>query len=322
MQARELPSPAGPMPRWDDVRLFLALFRERNLARAGKRLGVDASTTSRRLAGLERELGTRLFDRTREGLRATHAAERLFSPAERMEAAALVFAGDASGFERAVEGRVRISAPPGVADVFLADAIAALHARHPAIVLEIDSRIAVVDLGRREADLALRTVRPRGQDLVQKKLLTTKATLLGSPAYVRSLGTLRSFRDARYVSFGEVLAVLPHGAWIKKHIPDPPVVLVSESYPCQLRAAAAGAGLVFAPPTYGAAYELVEAKLAPALRAALAELPEDDLWLVGHMATREVPRIAAVWSFVEEVFGGVTTAAGVRTRSAVISGRR
>lgn len=309
MQSRpDLPSPAGPMPRWDDVRLFLALFRERNLARAGKRLGVDASTTSRRLVALERELGTRLFDRTREGLRATAAAERLAAPAERMEAAALVFAGDASGFERAIEGRVRLSAPPGIAEVFLADAIPALRARHPSLVLEVDSRIAVVDLGRREADLALRTVRPRGQDLVQKKLLTTRATLLGAPAYVRSLGTLRSFRDAHYVSFGDVLAVLPHGAWVKKHVPEPPLALVSDSYPCQLRAAAAGAGLVFAPRVYTSAYDLVEAKLAPALRSALAELPEDDLWLVGHLATREVPRIAAVWSFLDELFSSAPAA--------------
>src|SRR5688500_890029 len=185
------------MPRWDDVRVFLALYRELNLARAGKRLGFDISTASRRLAALEDQLGTRLFDRTREGLRATAAAEQLYAPAEKMEAAALAFGRDASGFERAIEGRVRISAPPGIAEVFLADAVPALIARRPAILLEIDSRIAVVDLSRREADLAIRTVRPRGQDLVQKKLVTTRATLLGSAAYTRSLGTLKSFRDAR-----------------------------------------------------------------------------------------------------------------------------
>jgi DNA-binding transcriptional LysR family regulator len=306
-----------PTPRWDDVRVFLALYRERSLARAGKRLGFDVSTASRRLATLEEQLGTRLFDRTREGLRATAAAERLYVPAEKMEAAALAFGRDATGFERAIEGRVRISAPPGIAEVFLADAIPVLLDRHPGIVLEVDSRIAVVDLSRREADLAIRTLRPRGQDLVQKKLVTTRATLLGSPEYVRSLGTLKSFRDAKYTFFGaELMSALPHGAWQRKHIPDPPVVLVSDSYVVQLKAAAAGAGLVLASPTYCAAYDLVEVKAAPAIRAALAELPEDDVWLVGHMATRDVPRIAAVWSFVEDVFSGTTTATDVRARRA------
>jgi DNA-binding transcriptional LysR family regulator len=310
------------MPRWDDVRVFLALFRERNLARAGKRLGFDISTASRRLGALEEQLGTRLFDRTREGLRATAAAERLYVPAEKMEAAALAFGRDASGFERAVEGRVRISAPPGIAEVFLADAVPELLERHPAIVIEIDSRIAVVNLSRREADLALRTVRPRGQDLVQKKLLTTRATLLGSPDYVRSLGTLKSFRDARYLLFGpELLASLPHGEWMRKHLPEPPVGLVSDSYVVQLRAAEAGAGLLFAPSVYAAPYDLAPPKMSPALRDDLLELPEDDVWLVGHLATRDVPRIAAVWSFLEEIFTGVTTDAEVRARSARVYSR-
>jgi len=305
----------GPTPRWDDVRVFLALFRERNLARAGKRLGFDISTASRRLTALEEQLGTRLFDRTREGLRATAAAERLLVPAEKMEAAALTFGRDASGFERAVEGRVRLSAPPGIAEVFLAEAVPALLERHPSIVLEIDSRIAVVNLSRREADLAIRTVRPRGQDLVQKKLLTTRATLLGAPDYVRSLGTLRSFRDARYLLFSaELLAALPHGEWLRKHMPEPPVALVSDSYVVQLRAAESGAGLVFAPSVYAATYHLVQPKLTPSLRGDLLELPEDDVWLVGHLATRDVPRIAAVWSFVEELFVGVTNDAEVRAR--------
>ena len=58
---------------WDDVRLFLALLDVRNLHDAGRRLGVDRSTVSRRLAGLERELGTQLFARTRDGLRPTAA---------------------------------------------------------------------------------------------------------------------------------------------------------------------------------------------------------------------------------------------------------
>jgi DNA-binding transcriptional LysR family regulator len=296
-RASELPSTLDSL-RWDDVRLFLALAREGALGPAARRLDVDASTASRRLAALEEALGARLFDR---------------SP-ERMEASAHAFARDATGFEREVEGRVRISAPPGVADVFVAASLPQLLRRHPRIVLEIDARMAVVDLARREADLALRTVRPKGQDLVQKLLSRVRSTALGSPDYVRSLGTLRSLRDARYVMFGEFLAHTPHMAWLKKHLPEPPVALVTDSYVCQLRAAEAGAGLVFATPQIAGVSQLVEPKVSAPVKAALAELPESELWLVGHAATREVPRIAAVWSFFEDLFAGITTAEGVRAR--------
>lgn len=316
MQATPKPVPEVEGLRWDDVRLFLALHREGALAPAAARVGFDASTASRKLAALESRLGTRLFDRSREGLRATAAAELLVSAAEHMEAGALAFARDASGLERAVEGRVRVSAPPGLADVFLAAAVAPLAERHPALTLEIDSRTAVVDLSRREADLALRTLRPRGADLVQKRLSTSRVTPLASPAYARGLGTLKRFHDARYVAFGEILAALPHAAWMKRHLEGARVVLATDSYTCQLRAAEAGAGIVFAAPSFAAMFDLVPVTLAPALRAALAELPEDDLWLVGHAATRDVPRIAAVWTFLDELFGGASSAEDARARLA------
>src|SRR5262245_21946603 len=101
--------------RWDEVRLFLALYRERTLAGAGSTVGLDASTLSRRLAALEEALGTRLFDRTRDGLAPTEGAELLLPAAEEMAAAHARFVQDASGFERAAEGAVRVSVPPGLA---------------------------------------------------------------------------------------------------------------------------------------------------------------------------------------------------------------
>src|SRR5580765_6348650 len=104
--------------RWDDVRLFLALHRERTLAGAAMTVGLDASTLSRRLVALEDALGTRLFDRTREGLVPTQGAELLLPAAEEMAAAHARFSRDASGFERVAEGTVRLSVPPGLAESF------------------------------------------------------------------------------------------------------------------------------------------------------------------------------------------------------------
>src|SRR5687767_690624 len=91
-------------PRWDDVQLFLALYRERTLAAAARQVGLDPSTLSRRLAVLEHALGTRLFDRTRDGLAPSAGAERLLVAAEEMAQAHARFAQDASSFERAAEG--------------------------------------------------------------------------------------------------------------------------------------------------------------------------------------------------------------------------
>jgi DNA-binding transcriptional LysR family regulator len=99
-------------PRWDDVRLLLALLREKSLARAGARLGLDTSTMSRRLSSFEAAIGARLFERTRQGLVATRRAQQLLPAAEAMEAAHAKLFRDASAIETRAAGIVRLSVPP------------------------------------------------------------------------------------------------------------------------------------------------------------------------------------------------------------------
>ena len=288
--------------RWDDVQLFLALAREPSLAKAGARLAVDASTVSRRLAALEESLGLRLFDRTREGLRATAAAERLLPSAEAMEAGASGFARDAESFEREVEGRVRVTAPPGLADAFVAPLLVELHARHPRLTIELDASIGYADLSRREADLALRAGRPKAGDLVSRKIFATREVLLGSEAYVRSLGRLKRAPDARWITYADDLAMLATMRWLRNEAPGMTPILATSDFSAQARAAEAGLGLFVAPRPYVHAYRLVEAPLSRPLASSLGQLPESELWLVGHRALRDVPRIAAVWTFLDESF--------------------
>lgn len=286
--------------RWDDVQLFLALVRDGSLTRAGERLGLDASTVSRRLAALERRLAVRLFDRTRDGMLATEAAEGLLASAETMESGAAGFARDAEGFERSVEGRVRITAPPGFADAFLPRVLVRLAERHPRLLVEIDSRIAVVDLSRREADLALRTIRPQAGDLVQKRVFVTRTVPVGSPSYVASLGTLSEPEAARWIGYGDELASIPQARWMVAHVPRDRRALLTSSFTLQLAAAEAGLGLVLAPAPYTRAFDVVPARLGRRLATSLAALPDDELFLVGHRAQRDVPRVAAVWRYLDE----------------------
>jgi DNA-binding transcriptional LysR family regulator len=293
---------AGPPLHWDDVQLFLALCRETSLGRAAGKLGVDASTVSRRLAALEERLALRLFDRVREGLRTTAAAERLLPSAEAMEAAAAGFSRDAESFEREVEGRVRITAPPGLSSAFVAPMLAELQGRHPRLAIDLDSSIGYADLARRDADLALRANRPRAGDLVAKKLLVAREVALGAPDYVASLGRLKRIADARWITYGDDLGSLATMRWLRQEAPGLSPVLKTSDFAAQARAAEAGLGLFVAPRPFVHAARVVEVALARPLAMSLASLPESELWLVGHRALRHVPRIAAVWSFLEEAF--------------------
>jgi DNA-binding transcriptional LysR family regulator len=285
---------------WDDARVLLALFRERTLRAAGQQLGVNASTIGRRLDALEQALAARLFDRTLDGVLPTAAAERLLAHAEQLEQAALGLAAAAEGFEREPEGVVRVSAAPGIADHFIAPALPRLLERHPRLRIELDSSIAYADLSRREADLALRIVRPTTGDLVAQKLTEDRDAILGSAEYVESLGILRNFADARWLDWGPDLALLPSSQWLRERVPQSAIVMRSSSINALLGAAEHGAGLVMLSGAFQRARRLVTPRLTPALAKQAAELPKLELWLVGHRALREVPRVAAVWDFVIE----------------------
>jgi DNA-binding transcriptional LysR family regulator len=288
--------------RWDDVRVFLAAQRHGSLGAAGVRLGMDTSTVSRRLAALEAALGARLFDRSREGLVPTRSAEIVLPAAEAMEAAHGRFARDASGQEAAAEGVVRVSVAPGLADAFVAPALVRLRARCPKIRIELDASERAVDLTRHEADLAVRSVRPQGSELVMTKITTSRWIAVASPAMVKELGRMTAWEDAPWIAWDRDLASMLPARWLARHVPRAEVALRTSHFASQLVAARSGLGVMLAPDPFARVYALAPVVLADAL-ASTAAWPSDDLWLVGHRALRDVPRVAAVWSFLLEDLG-------------------
>src|SRR4051812_11294056 len=187
---------------WDQVRVFLAVARAGQLAGAAARLGLDVSTVSRRIDRLEAELGVHLFDRTRDGTMATAAAEAMLPAAEDMERGLAQFAAAGGAIETTAEGGVRLAAPPGRADAFIAPLLARFNQRSPRVAVELDASIGYADLTRREADLALRAQRPRSGDLIAVKVVSTRALPLTSPEYAAELGRLQRWSDARWITYG------------------------------------------------------------------------------------------------------------------------
>jgi len=292
--------------QWEQVRLFLAVSREKSLAAASDRLGWDVSTVSRRLDKLEEDVGAPLFDRTREGTAPTALAEQMMPFAEEMEMAASRFVSASAAAETEIEGTVRLTVIPGLADVFVAPALAELRRRHPRLVVELDASIGYADLTRREADIAIRSQRPQNVmgsgDLVSVHLLTTKMMPMTSPDYAKELGKLKKLEDARWIFWGRELSHLPDAVWLRTHAPSIEPVFRTSHFASQLSAARAGLGVVMAAEPFSVT-GLVPVNHARGLDEAWRALPSGDLWLVGHRALRNVPRVAAVWEFVREVIG-------------------
>src|ERR1700741_1958493 len=152
-----------------DLPLILAFSRERTLAGAAEKLDVDLSTVFRRLNALEARMRVRLFDRSARGYQLTAAGERAASAAERVETELLTLDREISGRDQQLSGVLRVTASETLSHAVLPRLFAQFHAAHPRIqlVLSIDNRL--LDLSRREADVALRVRRPVDADLFGRR---------------------------------------------------------------------------------------------------------------------------------------------------------
>lgn len=291
--------PGAANLHWDDVRLFLALCRSRTLGEAGKKLGVDQSTVSRRLAALEDTVAASLFHRGRSGIAATEAAEALLVVAEEIEHAMARFAGAAESLEREVSGSVRVACPPDAAEVLIAPLLPALFARHPALRIELLAGEQVVDVARRVADIALRVVRPTAGDLIVRTLAPVDWVLAATPKLAKKLGTLRSWREVPWITFGDGFAHVPAARWVREHVEADPMVR-SDSLRFQIAVVCTGLGAALMPSKSIEHYGLVPVKIAARLRRSMSPWPRDDLFLVTHRALRNVPRVSAMWELLVE----------------------
>ena len=173
---------------WDDTRVFLALCREHTLRGAARALHIDQATVGRRLASLEAALGSTLFLRTSSGYLLTPAGEAAFELAEKMERSALELLRRTRGMDHRLSGEVRLSTTDSLAVDFVLPALARLHLEHPDIRVLLDSASAVVDLPKRETDIAIRTLRPENPDLILRKLASWPMGLFASADYLRRNG--------------------------------------------------------------------------------------------------------------------------------------
>ncbi|HEY4179507.1 MAG TPA: LysR family transcriptional regulator [Kofleriaceae bacterium] len=173
---------------WGDLRFFLELARSGTLAAAGRKLKVDNTTVGRRLTALERDLGAKLFTRTPDGLVLTTAGEAMRATSEEMEQAVLRGEQQVLGADRSLAGVVRIAATEMLGEVVILPALRALRATHPQIRVEMSVGTARVDVARREADVALRYVRPEGADLMGRRAATVAFGAYATKKYLAKRG--------------------------------------------------------------------------------------------------------------------------------------
>ncbi len=190
---------------WDDMRIFLATARGESLSAAGRTLRLDPATVGRRVARLEAGMGAPLFAKSPQGYALTGAGERLMRHAEAAEQAMQAAAEAVSGGEEGLSGQVRIGAPDGCANFVLPQVCARLSEENPDLDLQVVALPRVVNLSKREADMAVAVSAPTAGRLAVQKitdyhlhLAATRDYLAARPP-VTSLSDLRDHRITGYI---------------------------------------------------------------------------------------------------------------------------
>jgi len=273
---------------WDDLRLFLAVARAGSLSGAGRSLGVTHSTVFRRIGAFEARLRVRLFDRLPGGYALTQAGKEMRDSVIRIEEEITALGLKVTGQDQRPTGTIRITTTDLLAVGVLPRHVAAFRAEWPEIEIEVVVADTVLDLTRREADVALRLGNPGQETLVGRRVGRLAFAVYGA-AGLHARGA-DDPADGDWNGYGSAHG--PLSRRLARWWPDARQVYRTNSIIAAHAGAKAGIGL--------AALPCVIADCDPSLIRAAA-LPEDfmlDLWLLIHEDLRQTARIRLFLDFM------------------------
>lgn len=287
---------------WDDTRIFLALCREQTLRGAARALGVDQATVGRRLASLEHALGATLFLRTSRGYSLTAAGEVAMAAALNMEASAAELQRQILGMDDRMSGVVRVTTTDSFAIDFVIPAIARLHRAQPGIEVQLQASTQMLNLSKREADIAVRTLKPENPDLIVRRVARWSSAIFASADYVQARGVPEpgtAFAGHDLVLYQPYLDSGKEVTLGSEPITHGRIAMTCTSGLLVRRALVNGLGIGEIPLPFGAADGLV--RLWPA-----RECPPYDIWLVTHKDVRHTARVRVVIDAIAEAFAAVS----------------
>jgi len=269
--------------------MFVVLAREKTLAAASRRLGVDQTTVARRLYAFEESLGTALFERGEGRWRLTAFGLRTLERAERIEEDVAAIVRSAEVESDTVSGVVRLTCVAAMSSEYLARHLPVLYARHPDLVIDLIDTDENLNIARHEADLAIRGSRPMRGDFIVRKL-----AVIGMAVYESARMGIGTGRD--WVAYNEDLMHLPEMRWLEGHMEGGRIRLRNSGMETLCGAIASGIGRGILPCFIGDSHS--ELRRSPPGDPVVSR----DSWLLIHRDARESARVAAVADWLIERF--------------------
>lgn len=280
---------------WALVKSFVAVLDAGSLMGAARHLGAQQPTLSRHIAELEAQLKVPLFERTGRGLVPTVAAHAIAAAARDMESGAVALAHVLAGQREQTVGTVRVATSQVAATYLLPPVLAALQVEEPGIQVELVASNAISNLLRREADIAVRMVRPQQSSLVARKLADLPIVACAHHDYLQRAGTPRTPADLlehRLVGYDRDDTVVRGMQQMGMPIGREQFAVRTDDQVAYGRLVAAGAGIGFVA-AYNLRYWPGVVPVLPMLR-----IPPLPCWLAVHREIRSNRLVRRVYDFL------------------------
>jgi DNA-binding transcriptional LysR family regulator len=289
---------------WALMPSFLAVLDAGSLLGAARRLQQSQPTLGRHIALLESQLGSALFERTGRGLTPTAMARQIAEHARGMQDAADALQLSMSQSNQVLSGTVRLTASQTVAAYLLPPILTEMRRELPEIQLEVVASNEVKNLLRREADIALRMVRPDQDSLIARKVASIGIGAYAHTSYLKSRGTPAAPRDLLthdLIGYDVDNGIVQGFRALGESVTREQFALRSDDHIVHWQAVRTGFGIGFISHNVAATDRRVK-RVLPQLR-----IPDLPVWLTTHREIHGNPRIRRVYDFLAEKVAAVLT---------------
>jgi len=274
---------------WDNLRYVLMVANKGSIAAAARELDVNRTTVLRRINSFQENLNCRIFDRGAAGYVLTPEAEKMINAAREVENTLFNMQRQIAGHELRLEGELRITTTDSFMLAMLGPHLASFNRRYPHIVVDVLVTNSLLDLNRRDADVAIRPTRAPETGLIGHRLRDVEFAVYALPEIRDQMERDPDF-DGSWIGYVDSLSATPIGDWFEASIEAKRICLRCDSFVAVRIAAESGLGLALLPCFLGD-----DSARLVRLREPVAQLTTG-LWILTHP---DLARSARVNAFVE-----------------------
>lgn len=274
---------------WDNLRYVLMVANKGSIAAAARELEVNRTTVLRRINTFQDNLNCRIFERGEAGYALTPEAEKMINAAREVENTLFNMQRQIEGRELKLEGELRVTTTDTFMLAVMGPPLASFRQKHPHIVVDVLITNNVLDLNRRDADIAIRPTATPEPNLVGRRLCDINYGVYALPEYLDTANE-PDILNHRWIGFIDAPRATPIGVWFDKLTDSANICLRCDSFVAARIAAESGIGLALLPHFLGdTSQKLIK------LDAPKPEM-KTGLWLLTHP---DLVRSARVHAFIE-----------------------